>query len=98
MGYTVAMSSTTYYAFPAPIQEIKELQSQIQNAMVTVEMDNNRGLEMKNIIDEVKEQYKTMSVKSRDEAEQWYKNKVTGSLISLHPHHESIIRTHTNIG
>ncbi|KAM3853971.1 keratin, type II cytoskeletal 8-like isoform 1-T1 [Vipera latastei] len=57
-------------------EEIKELQSQIQNAMVTVEMDNNRGLEMKNIIDEVKEQYKTMSVKSRDEAEQWYKNKI----------------------
>ncbi|KAL7991826.1 hypothetical protein Chor_016082 [Crotalus horridus] len=73
---TVAMSSTTYYAFPAPIQEIKELQSQIQNAMVTVEMDNNRGLEMKNIIDEVKEQYKTMIVKSRDESEQWYKNKI----------------------
>uniref|UniRef100_J3S4J7 Keratin, type II cytoskeletal 8-like n=1 Tax=Crotalus adamanteus TaxID=8729 RepID=J3S4J7_CROAD len=57
-------------------EEIKELQSQIQNAMVTVEMDNNRGLEMKNIIDEVKEQYKTMIVKSRDESEQWYKNKI----------------------
>uniref|UniRef100_A0A670YDC0 IF rod domain-containing protein n=1 Tax=Pseudonaja textilis TaxID=8673 RepID=A0A670YDC0_PSETE len=64
-------------------EEIKELQSQIQNAMVTVEMDNNRELEMKNIIDEVKEQYKTMIAKSRDETEQWYKNKVTGSLISL---------------
>ncbi|XP_039199129.1 keratin, type II cytoskeletal 8-like isoform X2 [Crotalus tigris] len=57
-------------------EEIKELQSQIQNAMVTVEMDNNHGLEMKNIIDEVKEQYKTMIVKSRDESEQWYKNKI----------------------
>ncbi|ETE67123.1 Keratin, type II cytoskeletal 8 [Ophiophagus hannah] len=56
-------------------EEIKELQSQIQNAMVTVEMDNNRELEMKNIIDEVKEQYKTMIAKSRDETEQWYKNK-----------------------
>ncbi|XP_070585810.1 keratin, type II cytoskeletal 8-like [Erythrolamprus reginae] len=57
-------------------EEIKELQSQIQNAMVTVEMDNNRELEMKNIIDEVKEQHKTMIAKSRDEAEQWYKNKI----------------------
>lgn len=92
------MLYTTYYAFPASIQEIKELQSQIQNAMVTVEMDNNRELEMKNIIDEVKEQYKTMITKSRDETQQWYKNKVTGSLISLYPHHESIICTPANIG
>ncbi|XP_044294409.1 keratin, type II cytoskeletal 8-like [Varanus komodoensis] len=56
-------------------EEIRELQSQIQNTMVTLEMDNNRGLEMKHIIDEVKEQYQVMAAKSRDEAEQWYKNK-----------------------
>ncbi|XP_007433998.1 keratin, type II cytoskeletal 8-like [Python bivittatus] len=57
-------------------EEIRELESQIQNAMVTVAMDNNRELEMKHIIDEVKEQYKTMTTKSRDEAEQWYKSKI----------------------
>ncbi|XP_015265507.1 PREDICTED: keratin, type II cytoskeletal 8-like [Gekko japonicus] len=57
-------------------EEIRELQSQIQNTMVTVEMDNNRQLEMKHVIDEVKAQYQVMAAKSRDEAEQWYKNKI----------------------
>ncbi|KAL8183074.1 UNVERIFIED_CONTAM: hypothetical protein K2H54_014186, partial [Gekko kuhli] len=57
-------------------EEIRELQSQIQNTMVTVEMDNNRELEMKHVIDEVKAQYQVMAAKSRDEAEQWYKNKI----------------------
>ncbi|CAI5762739.1 type II cytoskeletal 8-like isoform X1 [Podarcis lilfordi] len=56
-------------------EETRELQPQIQNAMVTVEMDNNRELEMKHIIDEVKEQYQAMAAKSRDETEQWHKNK-----------------------
>lgn len=67
--------------FSSPIQEIRELQSQIQNTMVTVEMDNNRELEMKHIIDEVKAQYQTMAAKSREEAEQWYKNKVSAIVI-----------------
>lgn len=40
---------------------------------------------MKHIIDEVKEQYKTMAAKSREEAEQWYKNKV-GILVSSPTH------------
>ncbi|XP_063144937.1 keratin, type II cytoskeletal 8-like [Candoia aspera] len=57
-------------------EEIRELQSQIQNAMVTLAMDNNRELEMKHIVDEVKEQYKAITAKSRDEAEQWYKSKI----------------------
>lgn len=60
-------------------QEIRELQSQIQNTQVTVEMDNSRELEMKQIVDEVKAQYQAMAAKSREEAEQWYKHKVSGA-------------------
>ncbi|KAG8125246.1 putative Keratin type II cytoskeletal 8-like protein [Naja naja] len=71
-------------------EEIKELQSQIQNAMVTVEMDNNRELEMKNIIDEVKEQYKTMIAKSRDETEQWYKNKIDDIVRQTQKHNDGM--------
>ncbi|XP_008108527.2 keratin, type II cytoskeletal 8 isoform X2 [Anolis carolinensis] len=71
-------------------EEIRELQSQIQNAMVTVEMDNNRELEMKHIIDEVKEQYKAMAVKGRDEAEQWYKNKFDDMARQTQKHHEEL--------
>nr|XP_060629598.1 keratin, type II cytoskeletal 8-like [Anolis sagrei ordinatus] len=71
-------------------EEIRELQSQIQNAMVTVEMDNNRELEMKHIIDEVKEQYKAMAVKSREDAEQWYKNKFDDMARQTQKHHEEL--------
>nr|XP_020660588.1 intermediate filament protein ON3-like isoform X1 [Pogona vitticeps] len=71
-------------------EEIRELQSQIQNSMVTLEMDNNRELEMKHIIDEVKEQYKTMAAKSREEAEQWYKNKFDDMARQTQKHHEEL--------
>ncbi|KAK1165512.1 keratin, type II cytoskeletal 8-like [Acipenser oxyrinchus oxyrinchus] len=57
-------------------EEIRELQSQINNTAVTVEMDNNRGLDMKQIVEEVKMQYEGIAARGRDEAEQWYKNKV----------------------
>ncbi|KAJ6665495.1 hypothetical protein lerEdw1_003336 [Lerista edwardsae] len=75
-------------------EEIRELQSQVQNAMVTVEMDNNRDLEMKHIIDEVKEQYQAMAAKSREEAEQWYKNKASSTWTSpgIHPAGLGILR------
>ncbi|XP_030065314.1 keratin, type II cytoskeletal 8 [Microcaecilia unicolor] len=56
-------------------EEIQELQSQVQNTMVTVEMDNSRDLEMKSIIEDVKAQYQAMLDKSRQEAEQWYNSK-----------------------
>ncbi|XP_066477400.1 keratin, type II cytoskeletal 8-like [Tiliqua scincoides] len=71
-------------------EEIRELQSQVQNAMVTVEMDNNRELEMKHIIDEVKEQYQAMAAKSRDEAEQWYKNKFDDMARQSQKHYEEL--------
>ncbi|XP_014351489.2 keratin, type II cytoskeletal 8-like isoform X1 [Latimeria chalumnae] len=56
-------------------EEIKELLSQIKNTNVVVEMNNNRDLEMKHIVDDVKRQYEAMSAKSREDAEQLYKNK-----------------------
>ncbi|XP_061468968.1 keratin, type II cytoskeletal 8-like isoform X2 [Rhineura floridana] len=71
-------------------EEIRELQPQIQNAMVTVEMDNNRELEMKHIIDEVKEQYQAMAAKSRDEAEQWCKNKFDDMARQSQKHREEL--------
>ncbi|XP_066431335.1 keratin, type II cytoskeletal 8-like [Eleutherodactylus coqui] len=57
-------------------EEIRELQSQVYSDKVTVELDNNRDLEMKNVMDEVREQYQTMAEKSRQEAEHWYKSKI----------------------
>lgn len=57
-------------------EEINELQSQVHNDKVTVELDNNRDLEMKHVMDEVRAQYQTMAEKSRQEAEHWYKSKI----------------------
>ncbi|KAM5153319.1 keratin, type II cytoskeletal 8-like [Mantella aurantiaca] len=57
-------------------EEINELQSQVHGDKVTVELDNNRDLEMKNIMEEVQAQYQTMADKSRQEAEHWYKSKI----------------------
>ncbi|KAG8431678.1 hypothetical protein GDO86_020510 [Hymenochirus boettgeri] len=57
-------------------EELKELQSQVHNGKVTVEMNNSRDLEMKHIMDGVKAQYQAVADKSRQEADQWYKNKV----------------------
>ncbi|XP_044158654.1 keratin, type II cytoskeletal 8-like [Bufo gargarizans] len=57
-------------------EEIRELQSQVHSDKVTVEMDNNRDLEMKQVMDEVRAQYQNMADKSRQEAEHWYKSKI----------------------
>ncbi|XP_075037177.1 keratin, type II cytoskeletal 8-like [Mixophyes fleayi] len=57
-------------------EEINELQSQVQNDKVTVELDNNRDLEMKHVMDEVRAQYQSMADKSRQEAERWYRSKI----------------------
>ncbi|XP_078535379.1 keratin, type II cytoskeletal 8-like [Lissotriton helveticus] len=57
-------------------EEIKELQSQIHNTEITVEVDNNRELEMKHIMTDVKIQYQAMADRSQQEAEHWYKSKL----------------------
>ena len=43
---------------------------------MVVQMDNSRGLNMDQIIAEVKDQYEDIAARSREEAESWYKNKV----------------------
>ncbi|XP_023665682.2 keratin, type II cytoskeletal 8-like [Paramormyrops kingsleyae] len=57
-------------------EEIKELQSKIQNATVVLEPDNNRSLDLQSIVQEIKVQYEDMTARSRVEAEQWYKKKL----------------------
>ncbi|XP_018094181.1 keratin, type II cytoskeletal 8 isoform X3 [Xenopus laevis] len=56
-------------------EELKELEHQVNNAKVTVSMDNSRDFEMKQIMDEVKAQYQAMTQKSQQEAEYWYNCK-----------------------
>ncbi|XP_066544022.1 keratin, type II cytoskeletal 8 isoform X2 [Amia ocellicauda] len=56
-------------------EEIQELQSQINNTAVVLAMDNNRALDMDQIVQEVKSQYEDIANRSKDEAEQWNKKK-----------------------
>ncbi|XP_064182877.1 keratin, type II cytoskeletal 8-like isoform X1 [Anguilla rostrata] len=57
-------------------EEIKELQSQVQNDTVILEVDNVRALDMNEIIDEVKAQYEAMAARGREEAELWQKKRI----------------------
>ncbi|XP_067426169.1 keratin, type II cytoskeletal 8-like isoform X3 [Emydura macquarii macquarii] len=71
-------------------EELRELQSQIQNTQVMVEMDHGQELEMKQIIDEVKAQYQAMAAKSREEAEQWYKHKFEDMATQARKHNDEM--------
>ncbi|XP_036400902.1 intermediate filament protein ON3-like [Megalops cyprinoides] len=57
-------------------EEIKELQSQIQNTTVVLEVDNARALDMNEIVQEVKAQYEDMAARGREEAERWNKKRM----------------------
>lgn len=61
--------------FCLPLQEIKELESQIQNETVVVRDESKRSLDMDEIIESVKAQYATMASRSREEVENWNKKK-----------------------
>lgn len=43
---------------------------------MVVQMDNSRALNMDNVVAEVKAQYEEIAARSREDAENWYKNKV----------------------
>uniref|UniRef100_A0A672RIB3 Keratin, type II cytoskeletal 8-like n=1 Tax=Sinocyclocheilus grahami TaxID=75366 RepID=A0A672RIB3_SINGR len=56
-------------------EELRELQASIKDTSVIVQMDNSRNLNMDQIVAEVKAQYEEIAVRSREEAESWYKSK-----------------------
>lgn len=57
-------------------QELKELESQVQNKTVIIRNSCKRSLDMDEVVDNVKTQYADMAARSREEAEQWNQNKV----------------------
>ncbi|XP_072305822.1 keratin, type II cytoskeletal 8 [Eucyclogobius newberryi] len=56
--------------------EIRELQETMKETSVVVQMDNSRGLNMEQIVGDVKTQYENIASHSRVEAENWYKSKM----------------------
>uniref|UniRef100_V9KJC7 Keratin, type II cytoskeletal 8 n=1 Tax=Callorhinchus milii TaxID=7868 RepID=V9KJC7_CALMI len=57
-------------------EEIRELQAQIQDTSVTVEMDNNRNLDVDQIIAEVKAEYDRQAQRSKQQCEEWRNAKM----------------------
>lgn len=62
-------------------KELRELQESLKETSVVVQMDNSRGLNMDQIVAEVKAQYEDIAARSREEAENWHKNKVENKKI-----------------
>ncbi|XP_027859923.1 intermediate filament protein ON3-like isoform X2 [Xiphophorus couchianus] len=58
-------------------EELRELQASIRDTSVVVQMDNSRSLNMEQIVVEVKAQYEEIAARSREEAEAWYKSKMS---------------------
>lgn len=57
-------------------EEIKELESQVQNESVLIRDNSKRSLDMNEIIENVKAQYANMAARGREEAEQWNQKKM----------------------
>nr|XP_056723235.1 keratin, type II cytoskeletal cochleal-like [Euleptes europaea] len=55
--------------------ELQELQACISDTSVIVQMDNSRGLDLDDIIADVRAQYEDIANRSRYEAESWYQCK-----------------------
>ncbi|XP_067890554.1 keratin, type II cytoskeletal 8-like [Heterodontus francisci] len=57
-------------------EEIQELQSQVQSTAVTLKVNNSRRLDMKQMIDDMKQQHADIAARNKAEAEAWYQNKL----------------------
>lgn len=53
------------------------MQDNLKETSVVVQMDNSRALNMDKIVSEVRAQYEDIAARSREEAENWHKTKVS---------------------
>uniref|UniRef100_UPI0037E81523 keratin, type II cytoskeletal 8-like n=1 Tax=Semicossyphus pulcher TaxID=241346 RepID=UPI0037E81523 len=63
-------------------EEIKELESQVQNETVVLRDSSKRSLDMEEIVESVKTQYANMAARTRDEAEQWNQKKMDAMVLN----------------
>ncbi|XP_044067777.1 intermediate filament protein ON3-like isoform X2 [Siniperca chuatsi] len=71
----VSVISDEFNFLKALYDALCELQESLKETSVVVQMDNSRGLNMDQIVSEVKAQYEDIAARSREEAESWQKNK-----------------------
>ncbi|KAM3585499.1 uncharacterized protein V6R79_019252 [Siganus canaliculatus] len=63
-------------------EEIKELESHVQNETVILRDGSKRSLDMDEIVESVKNQYANMAARTRDEAEQWNQKKMDALVLN----------------
>uniref|UniRef100_A0A8D0HIX2 Keratin, type II cytoskeletal 8 n=1 Tax=Sphenodon punctatus TaxID=8508 RepID=A0A8D0HIX2_SPHPU len=78
-------------------EELRVLQSQINDTSVVLSMDNNRSLNLDSIIDEVRAQYEEIANKSRAEAESMYQIKYEELQSMAGKHGDDLRSTKTEI-
>uniref|UniRef100_A0A8C3I0C7 IF rod domain-containing protein n=1 Tax=Chrysemys picta bellii TaxID=8478 RepID=A0A8C3I0C7_CHRPI len=78
-------------------EEIACLQASILDTSVIVQMDNNRGLNMDDIIADVKAQYEDIANRSRAEAESWYQCKYEELKVTASKHCDNLHSTRNEI-
>ncbi|XP_043939776.1 keratin, type II cytoskeletal cochleal-like isoform X2 [Protopterus annectens] len=77
--------------------ELQQFHTQVQDVTAIVQMDNNRQLDLDNLISEVKLQYEEMANKSRAEAEAFYQQKYEELASSAGQYGEDLRVTKTEI-
>ncbi|XP_041835053.1 intermediate filament protein ON3-like isoform X2 [Melanotaenia boesemani] len=63
-------------------EEIKELESQVQNETVIIRDTDKRSLDMEEIVKTIEVQYANMAARTRNEAEQWNQKKMDAMVLS----------------
>ncbi|XP_076118922.1 keratin, type II cytoskeletal 8-like [Alosa pseudoharengus] len=71
-------------------EEIKELESQVQNATVVLEVEKPPELDMKDILDKVKAQYEAMAAQACEDAEQLNQEKMENMMQQAHKHEQEV--------
>lgn len=71
-------------------EEIKELESQVQNETVILRDDSKRALDMDEIVESVKNQYANIAARTREEAEQWNQKKIDAMVLNAGQHEQEV--------
>ncbi|XP_057712765.1 intermediate filament protein ON3-like [Corythoichthys intestinalis] len=71
-------------------EEIKELESQIQNETVIIRENSKRSLDMNEIVENVKSQYANIASRTREEAEHWNQKKMDVMILKVGQHEQEV--------
>uniref|UniRef100_A0A5F8GAU5 IF rod domain-containing protein n=1 Tax=Monodelphis domestica TaxID=13616 RepID=A0A5F8GAU5_MONDO len=77
--------------------ELCQVQTLVSDTNVVLSMDDNRCLDLKSIIAEVKTQYEEIAKRSRAEAESWYQTKYEELKVTAGKHEEYLRETKKEI-